>query len=173
MKGWKNLFIWYSYKFVKNFTWWYSVKLFCSNLQRHLCFILSFLHLSCFIIAKSQVPPLFPWIPKLSGIWFPISKEPCFHCICTTHSFLNAFILTFLVCINVCGKFQAILGPVSAETTVSIFHLFSYILPYPDLNTTHMSPKRLALGATPSWHCKEKDFMKFPCFLSLMTSGPE
>lgn len=61
----------------------------------------------------------------------------------------------------------------SLETTVSIFHLLLCILPSPDLYTTHTKPKRLALGAVPNWHCKEKDFMKFPCFLFLLTSGPE
>lgn len=71
--------------------------------------------------------------------------ESYFHCICTIHSFLNAFIFTFLVCINVCGKVQARVGQVSAETTISIFHSLSCILLCPDLNTTHMNPKGLLL----------------------------
>lgn len=140
-------------------------KFFCSNIQKHPCFIF-FLHLSCFIITEKQLPPLFSWIPdhcpKLSGIWFPISTESYFHCICTTHSFLNAFILTFLVCINVCGKVQARVGQVSAETTISIFHSLSCILLCPDLNTTHMNPKGLLLEQPQAGIVKRRILWSFP-----------
>lgn len=126
---------------LKNFLHVY--KLFCWNIQKHLCFMLPFLSLFCFILTKSQLLPLFSWISKLPGIWFPISKEPCFHCIYTTHSSLNAFILTFLICVKCVIRFRPYLDKSVAETTVSIFHLFSWILPDPIPHTR--APKGLLL----------------------------
>lgn len=44
-------------------------KSFSAQIYKSICFIL-FLYLSCFIIPENG-PPIFPWIPELSGIFFP------------------------------------------------------------------------------------------------------
>lgn len=93
------------------------------------------------------------------------------HGMCTTHSFLNAFILTFLVCVNACGGVQAVVGQVSAETTVGVFRSFSCILLCPDLNTTHMNPKGLLLEQLHAGTVQRRVLWSFPAACPLWLVG--
>lgn len=147
-------------------------SLFCSNIQKYLCLIFhSFLHLSLLNVLKLQLfsQSLFLRTLKLrrftsyiQGVLAPCVCTPCaFRCF---RSYLWAYV-------NVLGKVGTMLGQVTAETTVNLSSFSSVLCPPLILWHILVSFQRLALWATLSWHCKEKYFMKFPCF-SLLISRP-
>lgn len=78
------------------------------------------------------------------------------------HSFfLECFHSYLFGMCKVCDKVQAILGQVSCRDHCK--HFPFVLMDFAWSDTTHMSPKRLAPGATPSWHCKRRSILwSFP-----------
>lgn len=145
-------------------------SLFCSNMQKHLCFLFAFILVKCSLKKKqlfSELSFSLNSYTKMSFFLFPRSFGSMFF---IPPVLSDVFILTF-GCIGLClVRSRPCLGkPLQKPLWIFPVALVCFVFPS-SLCYTHVSFQWLALWATPSWHCKEKYFMKFPCFL-LLTSG--